>query len=29
MVGFAIGIVAKCALALAILGVATLAYIVD
>ena len=29
MIGFAIGIVAKCALALAILGVAGLAYVVD
>jgi uncharacterized protein YqgC (DUF456 family) len=29
MIGFAIGIVAKCALALAILGVAALAYVVD
>ena len=29
MIGFAIGIVAKCALALAILGIAALAYVVD
>ena len=29
MIGFAIGIVAKCALALAILGIAALAYFVD
>ena len=29
MIGFAIGVVAKCALALAILGVAALAYVVD